>query len=61
MDISFIKKEVEQFNEPIRSPSEQNEGENQSATQENVQLTEPTDFRNMWKKKINLPMENSHN
>ena len=44
MDISSIKKEVEQLNEPIRSPSEQNEGEPQSAIQENVQLTEPTNF-----------------
>ena len=39
-----MKKEVEQFNEPTHSPSEQNEGENQSAIQENMQLTEPTDF-----------------
>ena len=45
MDISSIKKEVERLNEPIRSPSEQNEGEHQSAIQENVQLTEPTNFR----------------
>ena len=42
MDISSIKKEVEQFNEPTHAPSEEDEGENQSAIQEYVQLTEPT-------------------
>ena len=49
-EMEFMKKEVERFiNEPtttIHSPLEQDEGENQSAIQENVvQLTEPpSDF-----------------
>ena len=42
MDISSIEKELEQFNEPTHLSSEQNEGENQSSTQEYVQLTVPT-------------------
>ena len=55
MDISFIKKEVEQFNEPTHSPSEQNEGENQSTIQEYVQLTEPTNSSSEQIEKENQP------